>query len=520
MKICPQCSRSYRDETLNFCLEDGILLIENSLSDFPTLNLPQQFLDEPSTKRFQKQSAENEAPSIVVLPFANMSSDTENEYFCEGLAEELLNALAKIQGLKVAARTSAFSFKNKTVKASEIGRALNVKTILEGGVRKSGNKLRITVQLVNAADGYHLWSERYDREMQDIFDVQDEITLAVTDALKVKLLGEEKTSVLKRYTDNIKAYQLYLWGRFHANRFEPDSFQEAIRCYREAITIDPDYAPAYAGLADTYTIASFSVLTPNEALPKAKEATKKALEIDDELAEAHTSLAIIEMYYDRNWINAEREFKRAIEFNAGDAYAHNWYGWFLGLMKRFDESMIELKLAQTLDPLSSQPNAAIGNLYYWMRQPDRAIEEYRKVLEISPNFNVVRCFLGEAYIRKGDLPAGLTEFQKAWEATKDPISLALIGYAQAIAGNHDEARETLKSLKKLSDVRYIAPFELAIIFVGLGDMDQAFVWLEKAYQEHSVWLPWLGVDPKFDNLRSDPRFNDLLRRMNLPELTN
>ena len=517
MKNCPQCRRNYTDERLNFCLEDGTLLVENSLSNFPTLNLPQQFLDEPATKRFQKQNAENEAPSIAVLPFANMSSDTENEYFCEGLAEELINALAKIQGLKVAARTSAFSFKHKTIKASEIGRALNVKTILEGSVRKSGNKLRITVQLVNAADGYHLWSERYEREMQDIFDVQDEITLAVTDALKVKLLGEEKTSVLKRYTDNIKAYQLYLWGRFHAKRFEPDSFQEAISCYQEAITVDSDYAPAYAGLADAYTIASFSVFAPNEALPKAKEAAKKALEIDDELADAHTSLAIIEMYYDRNWVNAEREFKRAIELNTGDASAHNWYGWFLGLMGRFGESMIELKLAQTLDPLSSQINTAIGNLYYWMRQPEFAIEEYRKVRKITPNYNIVRPFLGEAYIQKGDLHAALTEFQESWEATEDTIILALMGYAQAVAGEHGKAKETLESLKRLSAARYIAPFELAIIYAGFGDKDQAFEWLEKAYQEHSVWLPWLRVDPKFDDLRSDPRFLDLLRRIGLQQ---
>ncbi|MDQ4122174.1 MAG: protein kinase [Acidobacteriota bacterium] len=485
--------------------------LERSASPDKNAESPTQIIKAATTAETGKQKN-----SIAVLPFANLSADAENEYFCDGLAEELLNALAKIEDLKVAARTSAFSFKGKNTNVSEIGKTLNVETVLEGSVRRSGERIRITVQLINASDGYHLWSERYDREMRDIFDVQDEITLAVVGALKLKLLGREKASLLKRYTDNIKAYQLYLWGRFHARSFESNGFREAIKCYQEAIAIDAHYAPAYAGLADTYTVASFSFFTPAEALPKAKEAAKKALEIDDGLAEAHTSLAIIEMYYDQRWAEAEREFKRAIELNPGDANAHNWYGWFLGLMGRSDESMVELKLALTLDPLSSQINTAIGNLYYWMRNPDRAIEEYRKVLDLKPNFNIARCFLAEAYVQKGDFSAALIELQKAWSGAEDSIILTLTGYTEAVAGNYGEAKRRLESLKSLSKIKYVPAFEMAIIYVGLGEKEEAFKWLEKAYQEHSVWLPWLGVDPKFDEFRSDPRFQDLLNRVGLP----
>jgi len=333
MKRCPECRRDYYDDTLVYCLDDGNALLEGPATGSGAG-------DEPATAILSVRAASaggqilGEAPtrhhigstpaysnSIAVLPFVNMSPDAENEYFCDGLSEELLNALAKIDDLKVAARTSAFSFKGTNTNVNEIGRALNVKTVLEGSVRKSGNRLRITAQLVNASDGYHLWSERYDREMKDIFDVQDEITVAVVDALKVKLFGEEKAAVLKRHTRNPEALEFYLRGLSYFTRFTPEYFQKAIESFDQAIAIDPNYASAYAGLAESYSEMSFFG-SPGEWMPKAKEAALKALELDNTLGNAHNSLAVTKMYYDRDYAGAEHEFKRAIALDPGSAHVH------------------------------------------------------------------------------------------------------------------------------------------------------------------------------------------------------
>ena len=377
--------------------------------------------------------------SIAVLPFANMSADPENEYFCDGLAEELLNALAKIDDLKVAARTSAFSFKGKNTNVSEIGTALNVKTVLEGSVRKSGNRLRITAQLINAADGYHLWSERYDREMKDIFDVQDEITVAVVEALKVKLFGEKQGAVLKRHTRNPEAHEFYLRGLFYFYRWTPDDFQKASEYFRRAIAIDPHYASAYAGLADAYTELSFFSFSPGETMLKAREAANKALELDDRLAEAHNSLAIIKMYFDWDYAGAEQEFKRAIALNPGSALIHMWYGWYLGLMGRFEESFKEMLPAQELDPLSAVNNSGIGIVLHWSRQPERAIEQFQKVLELNPNYLIARSFLAEAYEQKGDFVSAIATIEKIQQAETDPLTLSTMGYLYAKSGDRQKA---------------------------------------------------------------------------------
>jgi serine/threonine protein kinase/Tfp pilus assembly protein PilF len=454
--------------------------------------------------------------SIAVLPFRNMSADDENEYFCDGLAEELLNALAKIEDLKVAARTSSFSFKNKTADASEIGKALRVKTILEGSVRKSGNRLRITAQLITAADGYHLWSERYDREMKDIFDVQDEITLAVVDALKVKLFGEEQDAVLKRHTRNPEAHEFYLRGLFYFNRFTPDDFQKASESFRQAIAIDPRYASAYAGLADAYTELSFYTFTPSETMPKAREAANKALELDDRLGEAHNSLAIIKMYFDWDFAGAEQEFKRAIDLNPGSALIHMWYGWYLGLMGRFEESFKEMQGAQELDPLSATNNSGIGIVFHWSRQPERAIEQFRKVLELNPNYLIARSFLAEAYEQKGDFVSAIATIEKIQQAETNHLTLPTVGYVYAKSGDRHKALEILDEFVKRSNQEYVPAFNFAQIYAGLGDNEQALAWLEKACNERAVWIPFLKVDLKFDSLRSNPRFQELLKKVGFP----
>jgi serine/threonine-protein kinase len=510
MKRCPECRRDYFDDSLAYCLDDGSALLQGPAS-----------MDEPATAmlaagaaavRSGETAGASPARSIAVLPFRNISADAENEYFCEGLAEELLNALSKIGGLKVAARTSAFSFKGKQAEAREIGRTLNVDTVLEGSVRKSGDRLRVTVQLVNAADGYQLWSERYDREMKDIFDVQDEIALAVVEALKLKLLGEEKAALLKRHTRSAEAHEFYLRGLSHFARWTPTDFEKSIDNFERAIAIDPAYASAYAGLADAWTELSFFSFSAVDVRPKARKAAETALLLDDGLAEAHNSLALIKMYFDWDYAGAEAEFRRAIALNPGNAAIHMWIGWFLGLMGRFDESLAALRRAKEMDPLSP-PNAnAIGVVLYWSRQTAAAIEQFTDVLELIPNYPVAVSFLAEAHVLDGNVPAAVATIERIPREAMDPQALSVLGYVYARSGDRGKAQEILDEFARRADREYVPALNFAHIYAGLGDIEQALTSLEKACQERVSWVPFIRVDPKFDVLRTDARFDDLLRK--------
>ena len=451
--------------------------------------------------------------SIAVLPFANVSSDEENEYFCDGLAEELLNALSKIDGLKVAARTSAFSFKGKNAEAREIGKTLNVNTVLEGSVRKAGSRIRINVQLVNAADGYQLWSERYDREMKDIFDVQDEIAVAVVDALKIKLLGEDKAALLKRHTRSPEALEYYLRGLSHFNKWTPADFEKAVENFEKAIGIDPDYASAYAAMADAYTELLFFSFSSGDAKQKARDAADKALALDDRLAEAHNSLALIKLYFDWDYPAAEAEFKRAIALNPGSASVQMWYGWFLALMGRFDESLAEQQRGHELDPLSPPNNNAIGVNLHWAGKTERAIAQFLDVLELNPNYPVSQSFLAEAYVQAGDLDSAVATIESVRPEAMDRQALAVAGYVYARAGDREKALGILNEFERRADNGNVSALNFAQIYASLGDDDQAFAWLDKAVAEQAIWLPFLKVDVKFDRLRSDARFQALLHRV-------
>lgn len=453
------------------------------------------------------------ASSIAVLPFANISTDEENEYFCDGLSEELLNALAKIDSLRVAARTSAFSFKGKEVKINEIADALNVSTVLEGSVRKSGDRIRISVQLVNAADGYQLWSERYDREMKDVFDIQDEITLAVVQALKIKLFGDEKAAVLKRKTTSADAYEFYLRGLSHFNRWTPSDFEKAIENFERAIQIDPSYAAASAALADAYTELAFFSFSTRDAGPKARDAADRALLLDDGLGEAHNSLALIKMYFDWDYAAAEVEFRRAIALSPNGASIRMWYGWYLALMRRFDESLDELIAAKRLDPLSGPNINAIGVVYHWSGQTERAIAQFHNVLELIPNYTVTLSFLAEAYERNGDLASAIATIERIQPTAMDPQALSVIGYVYAKAGDSEKALAVLKDIAERFDMENAPAINCAQIYAGLGDHEQALNWLERACEERTAWLPFMKVDTKFDEMRSDPRFQAVLKRI-------
>jgi serine/threonine-protein kinase len=480
---------------------------------------------EQQTQILQAQATAEESPqattrvqqSIAVLPFSNIGGDAENEYFCDGLAEELLNALSKIEDLRVAARTSAFSFKGKNAEAREIGEKLSVKNILEGSVRRSGNKLRIAVQLINAANGFQLWSERYDREMKDIFDVQDEISLAVVDALKVKLFGEEKAAVLKRHTRNAEAHEYYLRGLFHFNRFTPDGFQKAIEYFNRAIAVDNRYASAFAGLANAYVeMAFFTFSAPGEWMPKARKAVNTALALDATLDEAHNSLAIIKMYYDLDYPGAEREFKRALALNPGNSNICMWYAWYLGLMGRFEESFEAYRRALELDPLSEMINTSVGIVYYWAGQQTRAVTRLQKVLEVNPHYSLAQSFLAEAYAQRGDFAAAAATAASLRQSANDPLTLPTIGYVYGKIGDRQAAQEILTAVEQRATREYVSALNFAQIYAGLGDTEQTLAWLEKACRERPFWITFVKVDPKFDFLRSDPRFIEMLNRIGFP----
>jgi serine/threonine protein kinase/Tfp pilus assembly protein PilF len=459
--------------------------------------------------------------SVAVLPFRDMSAQRDQEYFCEGMAENIINALTQVEDLRVVARASAFSFRGKEIDVREIGRKLNVETLLEGSIQKAGNRLRITAQLINVADGYHLWSDKYDRDMEDIFAIQDEISLAIVDKLKVKLLGDEKVKLVKRHTDSQEAYNLYLKGRYFWNRRTEEDLEKSIECFKRAIEKDPNYALAYTGLADSYIILpSYSSFPPEEAFPKAKEATLRALDIDNTLGEAYASLALIKLDYDWDWAGAEKQFKQAIELNPGYATAHHWYALHLMYRARFDEAIKEIKTAQELDPLSLVINRVVGRVFYFARRYDQAIDALLKTIEMEPNCSWVHLHLGSVYLQKLMYKEALAEFHKEKELSRggdvgDIILLSSLGLVHAKMGKRGEAEEALDELIKRSKQAYVSPTGLALIYFALGKNDQGFEWLEKAYDDHDLWLRQINVEPAFDSVRSDPRFKALLKKVGL-----
>ena len=456
--------------------------------------------------------------SIAVLPFLNRSADPDNEYFCDGLAEELLIALTKIRQLFVVARASAFSFKGRDVDAREIGRRLNVDTILEGSVQKADNRLRVSVQLINADNGFQLWSERFDRRMTDLFALQDEITLAIVGQLKVELLEKERAALLVRHPNDLEAYNLYLKGRYYwAQR--PQGINKAIDHFQLAIDKNPNSALARAGLADCYvTLGSWEngTLPPVEAMAKAKNAASRALELDGRLAEAHATLAYRTTHYDWDWTSAEAQYKRALELNPNYAVSHHWYSHYLTAMGRTEESLVASKRCLELDPLDLVINIHMAWHHQFARQYEEAVEQCWKTNELHPNSFWLPYFFGMAYQQQGKIAAAAVEYQKAIQMSGNvTFTTAGLGHLYASSGRSAEARVIFDELRARAQNTYVPAYDLALVCVGLGATDQAFEWLDKAYEERCGWLTYLNVEPRMDTLRSDSRFNDLLRRLRL-----
>jgi serine/threonine protein kinase len=444
--------------------------------------------------------------SIAVLPFEDLSPTKDHEYLCDGIAETLINSLSNIKDLWIPARASSFSFKGRNLGIRQIGQQLGVDNLLEASVQVIGNRLRITPKIINVNDGSQIWSDQYDRQMEDVFAIQDEIAWEIVKALKITLLGEKEAPLIKSYTDNSEAYQAYLKGRFYWNKRTEEGMRKSIEYFEQAIEKDSSYALAYVGLADSYIVlGEFLFISAKEAFPKAKEAAAKAMEIDDSLGEAHNSLAAVKRDFDWDWKGAEKEHKRAIELSPSYATAHQWYGEFLTLMGRFDEGLKEIKRAQALDPLSLIINAVGGQFFCFARDYDKGIDQCNKTLEMDPDFRPAHIYLMMNYLGKGMYQEALREAQK----TNNQVTIASI---YAMMNRKEEARRLLADILKHPQQ---IEAEIAEVYFRLGENEEGWKWLEKAYDERSYTLTWLKVHPRYDNIRSDPRFQAMLKKMGL-----
>jgi len=468
---------------------------------------------------YLKVSKTDGIDSIAVLPLENRSNDPEADYISDGITESINNSLARLPSLKVTPHSVAFHYKGKSMDFQKVGKTLGVESVLTGRVSLRGDDLTIGVELDDVRNGKQLWGEQYNRKVADLLSVQNDIAREVSQRLRSQLSAADQQKLTKGSTDNPEAYQFYLKGKYYTNKFTKDGFAKGIDYFNQAIAIDPNYGLAYNGLAYNYINQDDWFIRPNEAGPKARDAANRALAIDDADADAHVSRAIVAHWYEWDWAVAEREFKRAIELNPNDSEAHGYYAWFLAPMGRKDEAVAEAKRSQQLDPFSSLANFIVGSALVFTRQWDPAIEQLRSAKELDPTFWFAPCFLGRAYEHKGRLPESIAEFQLALELEKDnPEIWSGLGHAYALSRKKAEAQKVLAHLKGLSAHNYVAPFDFAVIYAGLGEEDQAIAWLNRAYTDRSYYMAvYLTTDARLDSLRSDPRFADLLRRVGLPD---
>ena len=467
------------------------------------------------------KSITEKKPSIAILPFVNMSADPENEYFSDGLAEELINALTRFENLRVVARTSSFAFKGEKIDIREVGQRLNVKTLLEGSVRKAGKRVRVTAQLVNVEDGYHIWSERYDRDLEDVFAVQDEITIKIIDKLKADLELPKKIQE-KRHSENLEAYDLYLKGRYYINRLSPELVDKTISCYKQALEKDPDYALVYVGLAEAYGLLSigFDILPSKDTMPKAREAAEKALQLDPALAEAHAALALIATFYDWDRKTAEKCYQKAFELNPNSASAHMWSELYYSFLEgNFDKALAEINRAQELDPLNLLIKLRVGYVHYYMRDFDRAIDQFKEIIDLEPKYAIGYHGLMDAYGQKGLLEKAIEAGEKELELGVPAVAfIGVLGLYYALAGRKTEAYNLLNELLERSKKGYVSSFWVGTIYHGLGETGNAFEWFERAFEERDCNLTYITTTPPFDSIRPDPRFQQLLIKMGLDNL--
>jgi len=463
--------------------------------------------------------ASSEKVILAVLPFDNLSHDPDQEFFSDGLTEEMIAQLGRLnpEQLRVVARRSVAKYKGSNIAASQIAKELHADYLLQGSVRRAPDRVRITVQLIEGRDQTDLWAETYDRELKDILALQDSVARAVTNQIRITLAPEQQKLLASPRQLEPEAYEAYLKGRYYWNKRTADGMQKVSAYFQQAIEKDPAYGEAYSGLADCnsgLTWHGFSA--PAETLPKANAAALKAIEIDPQSAEAHASLGLV-LNHRLDWPDAEAEFKRALQLDPQYANAHHWYGDYLSIRGRHDEALVEAKRALELDPLNLMIGTWVGLRYYLARKYDRAIEQGRNTVELDPNFAAAHLLLGESYVQIGQHEQGLAELQRAANLSgNSPLYVAQVGVAHAVAGRKADALRIVGQLQKLSAKQYVSPYGLAQIYAALDDKEQTFKWLQAAYDDHAVWMSYLAVDPVFDRFHSDQRFQGLLRRLALP----
>jgi TolB-like protein/DNA-binding winged helix-turn-helix (wHTH) protein/Tfp pilus assembly protein PilF len=461
----------------------------------------------------------NQIKSVVVLPFENLSEDEDQQYFTDGMTDELIANLAKIRSLRVISRTSAMGYKGTHKTLSEIARDLNVDAIVEGTVLRSGDRVRITAELVQVATDRHLWADTYESPFGDVLTLQSRVASAIVNEIRINLTPEEQQRLASTRPVSAASYEDYLKGRYYWNKRSEEGLNKAIEYFRLATEKDPRYALAYAGLADCYSIIGSAIVgtVPSyEVAPKAEAAALKALELDNTLAEAQTSLATVRFNYDWDWAAAATGFRRAIELNPSYATAYQRYSLYLMAMGRTQESLMQMNRARDLDPVSISMNFSLGWRLYMARQYDQAIEQLRNTLDMDPSFALPRMVLGQAYEQKGSYPQAIAELQKAASTSHDsPLMLGALGHAYGASGNRSDAEKVLAQLMEQSKKQYVSPFYVAIVYAGLAENDKAVDWLEKAFKDRSNAIIFSKVDPQLDTLRSTPRFQSLLRRLAL-----
>jgi serine/threonine protein kinase/Tfp pilus assembly protein PilF len=463
------------------------------------------------------QGTDRPIESIAVLPFVNGAADPEVEYLVDGITESVISNLSKLSQLKVISRTSAFRYKGRDVDPQVVGRELNVQSVLAGRVLLRGKQLAIGLELIDVSDNRQLWGEQYNRNLTDILQMQTEISQEVSNKLRLRLTGAQQQQLAKRYTDNTEAYLLYQQGRFYWNKFTAAGFAKAIEYFNQAVEKDPSYALAYAGLADSYNVLGTDFVRPREVLPKARAHAEKALQLDATLAEAHVSLGTSKLFYEWDFAGAEKEFLRAIELNPNYPDARHFYGHYLEAMGRVEQAVSETQRGATLDPLSLIINTELGNAHYYARQFDQALEVSRKSIDMDPSFDFAYYTVAQVYWQKGKYAEAIAQLERSQKPSRDAAELGFLGYAYAASGQRDAADKIMRELQMRLQQSWADPYYVALIYYGLNDLEQFFAWLEKSYEERSVWMIWLNVDPLFDRLHMDPRFQRVLRRIGLTQ---
>lgn len=562
MKHCPQCRRKYTDETLNYCLDDGRALIDGPAArdESPTAILPSAPTDtESTTKLYPNRPAEDpslpakspprnkrifiraalvavvviiafvgyrfipggspagQIESIAVLPLANDGGGQDLEYIADGMAESLTSSLSRVPDLAVKARSSVFNYKGKNVDLKTVGRELGVQAILTGRVLQRGEQITLALELVDTQTGNQIWGEQYSRRQADLLALQSDIARDVSRELRQKLTRAEEQQVLRNHTADTEAYQLYLKGRHHLMKVTRPETEKAVTYFSQAIERDPTYALAYAGLADAYrALAIAGEMTPTEYLPKGKAAALKAIEIDENVGVAHAVLGFIVLWNDWNWAESEKHLKRAMELDPGLSDAHIYYANLVSNLGRHEEALASARRARELDPLNTRVNALEGQFLLHAGRPDEALARLNANLELDPNHWLTRFFITSAYIEKRMYPEAIAEARRARAIYESPRSVSFLGYALARSGHQAEARAELAELLAISKEKYVSPYNVAMIYNGLDERDKVITWLERGIEVHDPRMIFLTVEPKWHNLKGDPRFDAIVRKVGLP----